>query len=300
MDILLRDAVVTATTPSPSVIRLADHLGVQVDGLDLHAGVTAEVVDLLGGLVAEHLVVVLRDQFLDADEHAALAQAFGPIQPSPLQLATGAVDAGGSVTTIEDNAARPPAGFPWHSDLSWLREPPALGFLSAVVIPPSGGDTIWTSNRALLDALTPEHRQSCERSTVWHEPDASLLASLERHHGAAVAERLRREHPGAEHPLVGRHRSSGRRHLFLSPLSATRIVGPAGADGALLGELHALLDDPAFQLRWRWRAGDLVIWDEASTCHRALTDHHPQRRVMRRCTTAGPGRGATVAAVASR
>jgi taurine dioxygenase len=50
-----------------------------------------------------------------------------------------------------------------------------------------------------------------------------------------------------------------------------------------------MLDDPEFQVRWRWRAGDLAIWDEPSTCHRALTDHFPQRRVMRRCVTARTG-----------
>jgi taurine dioxygenase len=122
---------------------------------------------------------------------------------------------------------------------------------------------------------------------VVHAPDASLLASVERHHGALVAARLRRDHPGVEHPLVRTHPITGRKRLFLSPLYATRIVGPAGADGRLLTELHAMLDDPHVQMRWRWRDGDFVIWDETATCHRALTDHHPQRRVMRRCVTGG-------------
>ena len=65
-----------------------------------------------------------------------------------------------------------------------------------------------------------------------------------------------------------------------------RIVGPAGASGQALRELNSMLDDPHVQVRWRWSEGDVVIWDETSTCHRALTDHHPQRRVMRRCVTA--------------
>ena len=273
-----------STKPS-SISRLTANIGVELGGVDLRNGVTSDVLDLLRAAVAEHHVIVFRDQFLTADEHAAVARAFGPIQPSPVQLATGTTDASGSVSTIEDTAARPPAGFPWHSDLSWLREPPALGFLSAVLIPSSGGDTIWASNSAIFDALPPRIQELCERSTVLHTPDPSLLASVERHHGTAVADRLRREQPGAEHPLVRRHPRTGRRHLFLSPLYATHIVGPAGADGSLLSDLHAMLDDPSVQLRWTWRDGDFVIWDESSTCHRALTDHYPQRRVMRRCTT---------------
>ena len=102
---------------------------------------------------------------------------------------------------------------------------------------------------------------------------------------AEVAERLRRDHPEVEHPLVHEHPITGRKGLYLSPLYARRIVGPAGADGRLLAHLHTMLDEPHVQMRWRWRHGDFVIWDETSTCHRALTDHHPQRRVMRRCVT---------------
>ena len=112
---------------------------------------------------------------------------------------------------------------------------------------------------------------------------SALLASVARHHGAAVAERLREEQRPREHPLVRTHRQTGLRSLFLSPLYVERIVGPAGASGALLDRLNRMLDDPHVQMRWRWRAGDLVAWDETSTCHRALTDHHPQHRVMRRC-----------------
>jgi taurine dioxygenase len=85
--------------------------------------------------------------------------------------------------------------------------------------------------------------------------------------------------------LVRAHPITGRRHLYLSPLYARRIVGPAGADGKLLEELHAMLDNPHVQMRWKWRDGDFVIWDEQATCHRALTDHYPQRRAMRRCVT---------------
>ena len=193
------------------------------------------------------------------------------------------------MSTIEDTAARPPAGFPWHTDVSWTSDPPGLGFLTAVVIPEFGGDTIWASTAALYDALPSEERQLCEESTVLHAPDASLLASVERHHGPETADRLRRQHSGIEHPLVQTHPVTGRKSLFLCPLYARRIVGPDGADSRLLARLHSMLDDPHIQVRWRWQAGDLAIWDETSTCHRALTDHYPQRRVMRRCVTARTG-----------
>lgn len=273
----------TALSSAPSCSRLTANIGAELHGMALHREVDEATVATLRAAVARHHMVVLRDQFLTAEQHAAVAVRLGPMLASPVQIANGATVV--SVSTIEDTAARPPAGFPWHTDVSWTRQPPVLGFLSAVTIPPTGGDTIWASTAALFDSLSPAMQERCERSTVLHEPDATLLASVARHHGADVAARLRREHPGVEHPLVHTHPITGRKALYLSPLYAVRIVGPAGADGRLLQHLHTLLDDPALQVRWQWSEGDFVIWDERSTCHRALTDHFPQRRVMRRCVT---------------
>ncbi|HEX6657928.1 MAG TPA: TauD/TfdA family dioxygenase, partial [Ilumatobacter sp.] len=115
--------------------RLTRNIGVELRGVDLRAGIDESIVDGLRTAIGEHHVVVLRRQHLSAEQHATLARAFGPIQASPVQLAAGRQGAEGPVSTIEDTAARPPAGFPWHTDVSWTSEPPGLGFLSAVVIP---------------------------------------------------------------------------------------------------------------------------------------------------------------------
>jgi taurine dioxygenase len=90
------------------------------------------------------------------------------------------------------------------------------------------------------------------------------------------------------HPLVRAHPRTGRPALWLSSLYTDGVVGVSRRRGALLLALftEALLD-PAVQLRWRWEAGDVVVWDETSTSHRALGDHAPQHRRMRRCTVAG-------------
>jgi taurine dioxygenase len=88
--------------------------------------------------------------------------------------------------------------------------------------------------------------------------------------------------------LVRLHVATGRPALWLSPLYATKVVGLDHHDSErVLGVLHHQILDPEVQVRWRWAAGDVAIWDETSTCHRALTDHAPQRRIMRRCTTTG-------------
>ena len=113
---------------------------------------------------------------------------------------------------------------------------------------------------------------------------------MERHHGPEVAIRLRRANPPVSHPLVRTHPVTGEALLFLSPLYLRRLIGIERRQGdRMLRELNGLLDDPHVQVRWRWEAGDVAIWDEVATCHRALTDHFPQRRTMRRCVVQGDG-----------
>jgi taurine dioxygenase len=259
--------------------RITATIGVEVAGIDLRKPLTDAEVRLLRDAIAAHHVVAVRDQFLSAEQFEALAESFGELMRSPLQRLTNMP----AVSTIEDTPDRPPAGFAWHTDISWAAELPSLGFLDAVTIPPYGGDTLWASTAAVYDLLSPDERLRCDTLSAIHAPDDSLLASVARHHGPAVAERLREEQRAREQPLVRTHRQTGRRSLFLSPLYVERIVGPAGASGQLLARLNRMLDDPHVHMRWRWRAGDVLIWDETSTCHRALTDHHPQHRVVRRC-----------------
>jgi len=267
---------------APALRRITATIGVEVEGIDLRRPLAAGARELLLAAIAEHHVVAVRDQHLSTEQHRALAESFGPLLRSPLQRLTGKP----ALSTIEDTAERPPAGFDWHTDLSWSAELPAIGFLCAVAIPPFGGDTLWASTAAIYDRLGPDDRSRCATASAVHVADPSLLATVARHHGAEVAARFAREQAPREQPLVRVDPRTGRRSVFLSPLYTERIAGPAGADGRLLARLNAMLDDPHVQMRWRWQPGDVVMWDEAATCHRALTDHFPQRRVVRRCVTA--------------
>jgi taurine dioxygenase len=267
------------------VQRLTRSIGAVVEGVDLSAPLTGREVAELRRLIAEHQVVFFRGQHLDHEQHGALATQFGELAIHPVSRLTGS---GRAISVIDDTPERPPAGFDWHSDLSWTAEPPDLGVLAAITIPPYGGDTLWASGRAIYERLDATQQRLCRSLRVVHQPDASLLDSVRRHHGDDVVRRLLAEHPPIEQPLVRLHADTGRPALWLSPLYVTRVVGLDEADSRrVLRGLHRQITDPEMQLRWRWMPGDVVIWDETSTCHKALTDHAPQRRTMRRCTTAG-------------
>lgn len=277
--------VVAALIGDLGVERLTGSIGAVVHGLDLSVPLASRDVEHLRQLVAEHQVLFARRQHLDQEQHLALADQFGAPSIHPVGQLTGC---GRAISVIDDTADQPPAGFDWHTDLSWTLEPPDLGFLAALVIPPCGGDTLWASGRAIYDRLDPAHQRLCRSLRVVHAPDDALLDTVRRHHGDGIVRRLIAEHPPIEQPLVRLHARTGRPALWLSPLYAARVVGLNDADGQrVLHALHHRIDDPEVQVRWRWAAGDVAIWDETSTCHRALTDHAPQRRTMRRCTTTG-------------
>jgi taurine dioxygenase len=267
------------------VERLTGAIGAIVHGIDLSSPLTPGDVGRLRALVAEHQVLFARGQHLDEHQHRALANQFGPLSVHPVGRLLGT---GRAISVIDDTAERPPAGFDWHTDLSWTAEPPDLGFLSAIVIPQFGGDTLWASGRAVYERLGPEQQRLCRSLRVVHAPDDSLLHTVRRHHGDEVVRRLIAEHPPVEQPLVRLHADTGRPAMWLSPLYAAKVVGLDDVDSRrALDVLHRQIHDPEVQVRWRWAAGDVAIWDETSTCHRALTDHAPQRRTMRRCTTTG-------------
>lgn len=279
----------TLTVPVASaalhVEPLTAAIGAVIEGLDLAAPLSEEVLGGLRAAIHRHRVVFLRGQHLSLDQHRDLGERLGPLGVSPLHRLLGTDR---TVSTIEDDAERPPAGFAWHTDLSWTVAPPSLGVLSAVEVPAVGGDTLWASLPAALEALPAEVQQACRHLRAQHAADASLLRSVERHHGPEVAIRLRRANPPVSHPLVRTHPVTGERLLYLSPLYVQRLVGIERRQGdRIRRELDGLLDDPHVQVRWRWQTGDVAIWDEVATCHRALTDHFPQRRTMRRCVVQG-------------
>jgi taurine dioxygenase len=266
------------------VTRLTGAIGAVIHGADLSLPLDADDLDRVQRVIAAHHVVFFRDQYLSDGDQCALASQFGTLAVSPIHELIGSAR---PFSIIEDTAARPPAGFDWHTDVSWTASPPRLGFLNALTVPDFGGDTLWASLSAAYAALSSATRAICDDLRVVHRFDASLLASVERHHGPEVARRLVELHAPVEQPLVTVDPTSGRRCLYLSPLYTEQIVGLSLDESEhLLADLRSSIEDPHAQIRWRWKRGDLVIWDETATCHRALTDHYPQTRRMRRCVVA--------------
>jgi len=260
--------------------QLTGRLGAVVDDVDLE---TIDVVtfEALHDALMAHQVIFMRDQQLSDDGHRRLAALFGTPTVYPVSKHFGGTE---YLHVIEDTEESPPDADGWHMDITWVNEPPKLAILAALVIPNFGGDTIWTDLYGAWDQLSPVMKEMLGPLQVHHAPGDTFWEAVNRASNLDVAE-LRKAFPGAVHPLVRDHPVTGRTVLNLSGYFMESIVGMEPTESSwLLSWLTARVEDPNLQIRWRWREGDVAIWDEYSTNHRALSDHYPQHRRMRRCT----------------
>lgn len=270
------------------VERLSRSIGAVVEADDL-AGAGPDGAVRLRQLVVGHHVVFIRGFGTDSERFCELARAFGDLTVHPLTRFTGRDQ---TLSVIEDSPRRPAAGFPWHTDLSWMAEPPRFGLLQALEIPDCGGDTLWADLTDAYDALSSPLQELCASLTGLHAIDATLRRTIVDRHGTELADRFEAAHPAVEHSLVRIHPDTGAPYLYLNPMYLERIVELRPDESeVMLSLLEDVATDPNRCLRWRWRVGDVAVWDETCTLHRALTDHHRSMRRMRRCTVNPPMSG---------
>ncbi|MEA3150879.1 MAG: taurine dioxygenase [Gammaproteobacteria bacterium] len=270
-----------------SVTRLSPSIGALVEGVQIGELLTAAASDEIGRALIEHQVLFFRDQTITPAQHRDFASQFGklhihpiypahPDAPEIIVLDTDVVD-------LTDNAI-------WHTDVTFSQTPPLGGILIARVLPPYGGDTLWSSSGAAFDALSAPMQAFLQGLTATHNIAQSF--PTERFALTPEAqERLdsaKRNNPPVSHPVIRTHPVSGRKGLFVQDGFTTHINELSAPESrALLTFLYAHSVKPEFAVRWRWRVGDVAFWDNRATQHYAVDDYRPARRVMNRATIIG-------------
>lgn len=268
--------------------KLTGFLGAEVWDADPTAPV-------LKDLLAEHLVLVLRGQHLDLPAQKRLTQVFGPLMQLPYVVPmAGEPDV---IAVLKEADERQPSVFggAWHSDFSFLENPPAGSVLNAVEVPKVGGDTAFTSMAAAYRSLPARLRDFVDGRRVVHlgAPYGVKHAPPEEDQ-VKGAIKMSRGDPTADverfHPTVITHPATGERALFVNPTYTVRFEDMTVEDSApILAELYAHATRPDFQCRVRWAAGDVTIWDNRMTLHYATNDYDGVRRLLYRTTfTADP------------
>ena len=269
--------------------RLGGHMAAAVTGIDLNMPPDESTQAKLVEALHAHLVLCIRDQLLAPVPFRDAMARFG----TPMlrrQLARTEQCAEVNIISSEDrdelgDGEKLVNGASWHTDDSFMRAPCSLTMLYGVVVPSSGGDTQFTNMYAAYDGLAPEIRAEIEGLKVVHKYDSSRKTGR-------VAKRPEAEMaamPEAVHPLVRTHPETRRKALYLNPNRMESIVGLGRAESdALLDALIAHAIQPQYQYRHVWRQGDVVIWDNRCTMHKANADYPPDaRREMHRIIAAG-------------
>ncbi|HEX2438011.1 MAG TPA: TauD/TfdA family dioxygenase [Methylomirabilota bacterium] len=251
--------------------------------------------EILAGM-DEYAVLVFRDQpFTDAEQ-----MAFAQRLDGELHTKTGArvlvksrlgneavadisnLDEDGGIMKSDDRRRMYSLGNRlWHTDASFQDPPGRYSMLSAKVVPPRGADTEYADMRAAYDALPAEMKARLDGLRV-HHSIAHSRQTLGFEFSSDEAEALK----GAVHPLVRTLPRSERRSLYLAAHASRIIDWPVPEGRLLLHELTEHATQREFVYRHAWRVGDLVIWDNRATMHRATPyDDATQRRELRRVTT---------------
>ena len=266
---------------------LGPAIGARISGLQLADGITDAQRDALLDALLKHHVLFFEGQPITPRVQRALAARFGDLHIHPVYPQAPGVP---EIIVLDTSHDNPPDNDNWHTDVTFLAAPAMGAILSAQLLPPCGGDTLWASGIAAYAALSAPWRTMLAGLNAEHD----FLKSFPAHRFARTPEeklrweKARTDHPPRLHPVVRTHPVSGRPGLFVNEGFTTRIVElNAGESDAVLRQLFAHLAKPEFTVRWRWKLGDVAFWDNRLTQHYATADYLPARRVMHRATILG-------------
>jgi taurine dioxygenase len=280
-------------TRTPEFRPCAGALGAQAEGIDLSQPLDGSVLSTIRSAFAEHLVLFFRDQRLTPESLTALTASLGEVSRVPYVDPLPGHPEVIAVLKEADERNISVFGGDWHSDFSFLDEPPLGSVLYADEVPPTGGDTLWANMYAAYEALSPGMRAMLGGLRAMHSGRPyGLHAAIPEGQGVSRSIGIHRNQPEADaetvHPVVRRHAETGRPALFVNAIYTTRFENMSEEESRpLLDFLYAHATRPEFTCRFRWRAGSVALWDNRCTLHYAINDYDGHRRLMYRTTIAG-------------
>jgi taurine dioxygenase len=291
----MSSSAAAAITDRFQVIPTGAALGAEVRGVDLR------VIDDAGFAAVhrawlDHSVLLFRGQKLNDDHLIAFSRRFGDLDQAPIQengrrFVDGYPEIYVVSNVIENGVAIGSLGAGeavWHTDMSYLEDPPKASMLYAIEVPPAGGNTGFTNMYRAFDELPDSLKQRIEGRRLKH--DGTYNSGGYVRQGITATDDPVAS-PGTYHPAVCTHPETGRRCLYLGRRRNAYIEGLSLAESeALLDELwrHATREE----LGWynTWRVGDVVLWDNRCTMHRRDPFDATSRRIMHRTQIKGGSR----------
>jgi taurine dioxygenase len=289
------DSLVSARSSNAKIIPTREALGAEIQGVDLKS-VGDEDFTAIHRAWLDHLVILFRGQKLTDADLIAFSRRLGDLDWAPVQetgrrfvegfpeiyVVSNVIENGVPIGSLGAGEAV------WHTDMSYLEDPPKASMLYALEIPPAGGNTYFCNMYRAYESLPDSLKQRVEGLKIKHDGTYNSGGYV-RQGLAAVDDPV--TSTGVYHPLACTHPETGRRMLYLGRRRNAYIQGlPLAESEALLDELwsHATQDEAVWHNQWQ--VGDLVLWDNRCTMHRRDPFDPGARRIMHRTQIKGESR----------
>lgn len=276
------DQALTFKTIQPRAISPA--LGAEINGVDLSRPLGDGVIAEIRQALLQYRVVFFLDQDITPEQHLEFARRFGGLVDYP--MVTGLPDYPDIVPVIKLENETVNFGGIWHSDTTYLTEPPLGAILVARELPPAGGDTMFANMVMAYDTLSEGMKDMLQGLVA--------INTSAKDHVAKSREDRQKDMDGvpepltAEHPVVRTHPETGEKILYVNIGHTVGIKGMSDEEsGPILEFLFHHQRRPEFTCRFKWAPGSIAFWDNRSTQHYPLNDYHGHKRVMHRVTLAG-------------
>ncbi|MEJ9218277.1 TauD/TfdA family dioxygenase [Paenibacillus glucanolyticus] len=273
-------------TDTLEVRPIGGRVGAEVKGITLGGDLDQAAVQSIRAALLKHKVLFFRNQqHLDDEGQEVFADLLGEPFAHPTVKTKE-----GSRYILEIDSHHGGRANAWHTDITFIDAYPSISVLRSVVVPSSGGDTVWSNTAAAYDSLPQELKELAEKLWAVHtnlydyaarRPEASedSVKEYQRTFASTVYE--------TEHPIVRVHPETREKSLLLGSF-VKRLLGVSAAESSRLYELfQGHITSLENTVRWHWAAGDVAIWDNRSTQHIAVNDYGEQHRIVRRVTLAG-------------
>lgn len=282
----MRDVKQNQNSSKIVVKPVAGRIGAEISGVNLSEDLDTTTVQSIHDAILKHKVLFFRNQdHLDDKGQEAFARLLG----NPVVHPTVPVKQGSNYI-LELNSDHGGRANSWHTDVTFEAAYPKFSILRGVVIPEVGGDTVWANTATAYNNLPIALRNFADQLWAVHTNDYDYVTKRYDVSSEAVAhyhDVFTSTLYETEHPVVHVHPETGERHLLLGHF-VKNFVGFSSFDSA---HLFSVLQEHVTQLentvRWRWSAGDVVIWDNRATQHYAVNDYGDAQRVVRRITIDG-------------